>query len=597
MKKIYCFLICTILLTSGILVNASSEEVYSYNSNNEQCGRFEIRVQSNDTELIFSEYSEISENKKETACENALPLENYVLFDIKSEAGTYPEVDDVSFSLELDNNHGGGHNNAALGKDYRVLYFTDDITVEDVSADIISNSIYNVSVETDRLGTYAVYFNPDAYKVVFYSDYNIDEDYNETEVVYAEINDLAAEDIIEFPEFPEKEGYVFAGWKTFRGNGIYFLEPETGITARHCGHYYASWIAEDEYEPITISTTTEGKIKYGKENGKKIKLTTNYGTFIEDLPTEWRNNYEAATDENVKEEILNEWKGYWNISGNDELLVESVERIDDKTVELTLSGNSRSGGSQIYIGFASEFLLDEIETNGEINDGRLIKMDENGIKASMYYSDNTVSLSKTVSSGGGSSTVLVGFETNGGEKLDNRRYAWGEKAELPVPVKDGFVFEGWYTDSELTQKADSKFKQSATLYAKWEPENKEENQLIMFVGKDSAKAFGKEVNGNAPVVNSGKLYLPLRFVAESFGGKVEWNGDNRQITVTYLDNSAVIDLENMTASANGFTVNAEGELFVINSEGRTYISADFVNKVLGSIITFDAKTNKVVIEK
>ncbi len=74
------------------------------------------------------------------------------------------------------------------------------------------------------------------------------------------------------------------------------------------------------------------------------------------------------------------------------------------------------------------------------------------------------------SSGSGTTRYTVKFETNGGSTIKsvtvNRN---GKVTEPAEPAKDGFVFDGWYTDKELTKKYDftSKVTKSFTLYASW----------------------------------------------------------------------------------------------------------------------------------
>ncbi len=61
----------------------------------------------------------------------------------------------------------------------------------------------------------------------------------------------------------------------------------------------------------------------------------------------------------------------------------------------------------------------------------------------------------------------VTFETNGGEAVSPIDTYTGE-ITLPTPVKNGFPFLGWFTDSELTNKFDGKnITSDITVYAKW----------------------------------------------------------------------------------------------------------------------------------
>ena len=75
--------------------------------------------------------------------------------------------------------------------------------------------------------------------------------------------------------------------------------------------------------------------------------------------------------------------------------------------------------------------------------------------------------------GGGSSaatTYTVTFETNGGNKIDSVKVSKNGILSKPTePTKEGFDFDGWYTDKALktVYDFDTKVAKSFTLYAKW----------------------------------------------------------------------------------------------------------------------------------
>lgn len=75
-------------------------------------------------------------------------------------------------------------------------------------------------------------------------------------------------------------------------------------------------------------------------------------------------------------------------------------------------------------------------------------------------------------SGGGVAAIrfTITFDTNGGSKIDAVKVKEGKTLVAPkTPVKEGYIFDGWYADKELTQKYDftTPVTKSFTLYAKW----------------------------------------------------------------------------------------------------------------------------------
>ena len=99
--------------------------------------------------------------------------------------------------------------------------------------------------------------------------------------------------------------------------------------------------------------------------------------------------------------------------------------------------------------------------------------------------------------GGGVSKYTVKFETNGGSTVKAVSVNKNALATEPAaPTKDGFNFDGWYTDKELTKAYDfsSKVTKGFTLYAKWtgiekEPVVDEPDTTIAFIDVDENDWF------------------------------------------------------------------------------------------------------------
>ena len=72
-------------------------------------------------------------------------------------------------------------------------------------------------------------------------------------------------------------------------------------------------------------------------------------------------------------------------------------------------------------------------------------------------------------SGGGSSKLYITYNTNGGQTIGSTAHTRGSVVQLnKVPVREGYIFTGWYSDAALTQKIDSvTVTASTTVYAGW----------------------------------------------------------------------------------------------------------------------------------
>ncbi len=93
-----------------------------------------------------------------------------------------------------------------------------------------------------------------------------------------------------------------------------------------------------------------------------------------------------------------------------------------------------------------------------------------------FIGDNSSSVvispvSSHSSSGGGRKTqYTVTFETNGGNKIKSVKVNKNSTLSKPTePIKDGYTFDGWYSDKECKNAYDfgESVTKSITLYAKW----------------------------------------------------------------------------------------------------------------------------------
>ncbi len=57
-------------------------------------------------------------------------------------------------------------------------------------------------------------------------------------------------------------------------------------------------------------------------------------------------------------------------------------------------------------------------------------------------------------------------------------------------------------------------------------------EVTLQIGNDTATVDGKETQlENPPVITDGTTMVPIRFISENLGLNVEWNGDNKMLTV------------------------------------------------------------------
>lgn len=96
-------------------------------------------------------------------------------------------------------------------------------------------------------------------------------------------------------------------------------------------------------------------------------------------------------------------------------------------------------------------------------------------------------------------------------------------------------------------------------------------------------------------VQSERTLVPIRFVAESLGAKVDWYDKTRQAVIT-LDNTIIaltIDSNRVNINNNGFNIDVAPK--IINE--RTFVPLRFVAESLNSYVDWEDQTYTVVIRK
>ncbi len=219
----------------------------------------------------------------------------------------------------------------------------------------------------------------------------------------------------------------------------------------------------------------------------------------------------------------------------------------------------------------------------------------------VVHTNGTLAIKNRPSSGGGGvSRYTVRFESNGGTNIASKTTRRNTVIEVPeIPTKDGYTFEGWYTDRELTTAYDfsTKVTKSFTLYAKWTEIDLTKKQIILTIDDKNAKVFGENrVNDVSPKLVNERTMLPARFVAESLGATVIWTkAEPNKVLITKDDVEIIIFIGSDIAYVNGKGVKLDSPAFIEND--RTYTPIRFISEELGATVVWNPETQQVVITK
>jgi hypothetical protein len=114
-------------------------------------------------------------------------------------------------------------------------------------------------------------------------------------------------------------------------------------------------------------------------------------------------------------------------------------------------------------------------------------------------------------------------------------------------------------------------------------------QLTALVGDETVEL---EV---PPVIIGGFTFVPLRFVGEALGAKVEWNGDLQVIILSRGTSQVQLSIGSRIAIVDGQIVELKDVPPPVIVKGRTLVPVRFISEAFGAQVSWNAATRTVTI--
>jgi len=96
-----------------------------------------------------------------------------------------------------------------------------------------------------------------------------------------------------------------------------------------------------------------------------------------------------------------------------------------------------------------------------------------------------------------------------------------------------------------------------------------------------------------PVILQGRTMVPLRFIAEAFGAKVDWVAATKEITL-WLDTIQLrLKIGQKTAYKNNETMTLDAPPVIL--QGRTMVPLRFIAEAFGAKVDWVAATKEIKI--
>jgi hypothetical protein len=88
--------------------------------------------------------------------------------------------------------------------------------------------------------------------------------------------------------------------------------------------------------------------------------------------------------------------------------------------------------------------------------------------------------------------------------------------------------------------------------------------------------------------------VPLRFIGEALGAKVDWDNAERKVTYTLYGRTIELWIDKSTALVNGDPVVVDPAPYIVS--GRTVVPLRFVSENLGAAVEWESKTQRITIK-
>ena len=137
-------------------------------------------------------------------------------------------------------------------------------------------------------------------------------------------------------------------------------------------------------------------------------------------------------------------------------------------------------------------------------------------------------------------------------------------------------------------------KGAAAVKVTYTPASASATVIMLTIGTDIVTVNGKATSIDAaPEIVNGRTFVPVRFIAETFGSTVEWLAETQGITVTLGDSTIGLQIGNATAVIDGNIVSLEAAPYIKNS--RTMVPLRVVSEAFGGDVAWDPALRTITI--
>ena len=102
-------------------------------------------------------------------------------------------------------------------------------------------------------------------------------------------------------------------------------------------------------------------------------------------------------------------------------------------------------------------------------------------------------------------------------------------------------------------------------------------------------------DGVKPEIVKDRTLIPLRAVSETLGAQVEWDEENKTVTVTYNDSTIIVTVDSQTAIVNGEEIEIDSPAII--KKDRVLVPIRVIAEALGLTVEWDGDSHSVIVDE
>src|SRR5450756_956200 len=120
--------------------------------------------------------------------------------------------------------------------------------------------------------------------------------------------------------------------------------------------------------------------------------------------------------------------------------------------------------------------------------------------------------------------------------------------------------------------------------------------IVLTIGTDIVTVDGKATSVDSPpAIVTGRTFVPIRFIAETFGSTVTWLPETKGVTIVLGDTTIGLQIGNKTVVINGNIIALEAAPYINPDADRTMVPLRVISEAFGGDVAWDPALRTVTI--